>query len=248
MRMDGRRGIGASRAFVRTLTLLIAAAGLAGLAGCAPARVEPLVSGAPRAIPVAKSHDFGEVPPGTRVEHRFEIVNRGDRVLEIEPAGASCGCRASLTAADTVFPGETGAVTVTLDAEPPSGRRQAWIRVETNDPLERELHLVLHGRVAGDVLVKPDLLYLGRIGPDEKGAGTVEVELTSPSVGISSVRASSERLQVRAERLAEPARGVRLFVVLPPQGVRGRINDRIVIETTSKTQPEVEIQVLASVD
>ncbi len=246
--MERRRGVGASRVFLPALSVLIAACGLSGFSGCAPVRVDPLVGGAPRAIPGAKSHDFGEVPPGIRVEHRFEIANRGDRVLEIKPAGTSCGCSASLTAADTVFPGETGAVTVTLDAKGPSGPRQAWIRVQTNDPLEPELHLVLHGRVGGDVLVKPDLLYLGRIGPDESGSGTVEVELTSPSVGISSVRASSERLQVRAERLAEPARGVRLFVVLPPQGVRGRINDRIVIETTSKTQPEVEIEVLASVD
>jgi hypothetical protein len=244
--MERRRGVGAG-------TLLpppcwIAVAGLAVLAGCTPTRVEPLVSGAPRAVPVAKSHDFGEIEPGTRVEHRFEIANRGDRVLEIEPAGTSCGCTASLTAADTVFPGETGSVTVAFDADDRTGPRQAWVRVKTNDPIEPELHLSLRGRVAGDVVVKPELLFLGRVGPDERGSGTVEVELTSPSVGISSVRASSDRLQVRAERLAEPARGLRLFVVLPPQGLRGRINDRIVIETSSKTQPEVEIQVLASVD
>jgi hypothetical protein len=230
------------------LAVAIATSLFAGLSACTPVHVDPLVSGAPRAVPVAKSFDFGEVPPKTRVEHRFEIANRGDQILEIEPAGTSCGCTASLTAADTVVPGATGAVTVTLDTEERTGPRQAWVRVKTNDPLEPELHLSLHGRVAGDVVVKPELLYLGRVGPGEKGSGTVEVELTSASVGISSVRSLSERLQVRAERLAEPARGVRLFVTLPPQGTRGRINDRIVIETSSKTQPEVEILVLASVD
>lgn len=245
--MERRGGVGAS-GILGPRAAWITACGLAALTACTPARVDTLVSGAPRAVPVAASHDFGEVAPGTRVEHRFEIANRGDQILEIEPAGTSCGCTASLTAADTVVPGQTGSVTVAFDADDRTGPRQAWVRVKTNDPLDPELHLSLHGRVAGDVVVKPDLLFLGRLGPGEKGSGTIEVELTSPSVGISSVRASSDRLQVRAERLPEPARGLKLHVVLPPQGFRGQINDRIVIETSSKSQPEVEIQVLAAVD
>lgn len=218
------------------------------LAGCGPARVEPLVTGALRAIPAELVHDFGEIPLGTRVEHRFEIVNRGDRVLEIRPVASSCGCRASLATADSVAPGESAGITLTLEPDAKPGPKTAWVRLETNDPLGRELRLVLRGRVAGDLRVEPDRVFLGRVRPDQSSTGTVEVRLESPAVGISSVRASSDRLQVKAERLAEPERGLRLEVTLPPQGVRGRINDRIIIATTSKLQPTVEIPVFVSVE
>jgi hypothetical protein len=223
---------------------------LAALAvgGCSPAAFEPSVRGVPRAVPLARSHDFGEVAPGTRVEHRFEIANRGDRVLELKPVGTSCGCSASLAGADTVFPGETGSLTASLDAGDGAGAKTAWIRVQTNDPIEPEIQLLLHGRVAGDVRVAKPRLYLGRVDADESRTVSVDVELTAPTVEISSVRASSERLKVVADRLAPPARGVRLNVTLPPQGARGRINDRILVATTSKLQPEVEIEVLASVE
>lgn len=223
------------------------AAGLA-VAGCAPAAFEPVVRGAPRAIPVARSHDFGEVVPGTRVEHRFEIANRGDQVLELKPASTSCGCRASLTGADTVFPGETGALNVSVETDGHAGPTSAWVRVATNDPLDHEIDLVLQGTVAADVRLGSPRLYLGRVDTDESRSASIDVELTAPSVEISSIRASSERLKVVADRLAPPARGVRLKVTLPPQGARGRINDRIVVATTSKLQPRVEIEVLASVE
>jgi hypothetical protein len=230
---------------VRACAVLLAAG---TLAACAPAAVGPLVHGAPRAVPLAAAHDFGEVPPGARVEHRFEIVNRGDRVLEIRPAESSCGCRASLAAADSVAPGESGGVTLTLEADRDPGPKVAWVRIETNDPLDPELRLVLRGRVAGDVRVEPERVFLGRVRPNQSGSATVEVRLESPAVGISSVRSSSDRLRVKAERLAAPERGVRLRVTLPPQGIRGRINDRIIVATTSKLQPKVEIPVFASVE
>jgi hypothetical protein len=225
-----------------------ALAAVLAVAGCAPAAFEPIVRGAPRAVPVARSHDFGEVVPGTRVEHRFDIVNRGDQVLELKPAGTSCGCRAALLAADTVFPGETGSLTVSMDTDGEVGPQTAWVRLATNDPLDREIDLLLRGSVTADVRLGTRRLYLGRVEADESRTASVDVELTAPTVEISSIRASSERLRVVADRLAPPARGVRLKVTLPPQGERGRINDRIVVVTTSTLQPKVEIEVLASVE
>jgi hypothetical protein len=218
------------------------------LAGCVRARIEPIVRGAPRAVLRAASHDFGEIEAGARLEHRFEIANRGDQVLELKPVGSSCGCRASLTGAETVFPGETGSLTVSLDTDGQAGPKSAWVRVATNDPLYPEIQLLLQAQIAGDLRVAPPRLYLGRVGADQSRSASVDVELTTPSVEISSIRTSSERLKVKADRLAPPSRGVRLNVTLPPQGARGRINDRIVVATTSELQPEVEIEVLASVE
>lgn len=218
------------------------------IAGCGPARREALVHGAPRAVALTKRHDFGEVTPGTRIEHRFEIANRGDGVLELKPRATSCGCRAAVVSADTVPPGETGAIVVSLDTDGQIGPKAAWARVETNDPSDRQIDLLLQGSVAGDVRVRTPRLFLGRVDADRSRSASVDVELTAPTVEISSIRASSERLKVVAARLPPPTRGVRLSVTLPPQGVPGRINDRIIVTTTSALQPKVEIQVLASVE
>src|SRR5690606_9217462 len=104
---------GTRSAPIRAVAIALALSAVA----CASAQRGPLVSGAPRAVPVATVHEFGEMPPGGRVEHRFVIENRGDRLLEIEPVESSCGCRASLAAADVVAPGESAGITVQLEAE-----------------------------------------------------------------------------------------------------------------------------------
>ena len=228
-------------ATLRRAALLTALA----LPACTAGRFTPVVHGAPRAVAVEREHDFGSVPPGVRVEHRFEIANRGDRVLEIRGIEAACGCETALAGADTVQPGRTGGVVVRLDTKGRSGPTAVWARVRTNDPAEPELRLLLYGEVAAPVRVLPAKLLIGHVPRHSVGSGVVEVELARPGVRIESIRASSRRLRVRAERLEPPARGVRLHVTLRPRGRRGLVNDRIVVETTSALEPEVVIPVLA---
>jgi uncharacterized protein (TIGR03067 family) len=61
------------------------------------------------------SHDFGTVPPGAQLRHRFILKNIYKVPLEITGIRASCGCAMFAHTTKAIGPGEEGGIDVTLD-------------------------------------------------------------------------------------------------------------------------------------
>ena len=72
--------------------------------------------GAPKAHWEAEKHNFGQIPQGTPVTHRFEFTNTGNAPLEISSVKASCGCTATNYSKEPVAPGEMGFVEAQYNA------------------------------------------------------------------------------------------------------------------------------------
>jgi uncharacterized protein DUF1573 len=212
-----------------------------------PAQAPPAWSG-PHIAAAEPDHDFGSVEQGFIVEHRFEVVNQGDQALDIKSVKSSCGCSATLESSKTLAPGERGWVEASLDTVRLSGPQVKAVRVKTNDPVQPELTLTLHGTVLADVVADPRQVFFGRVERGEVATSVVNVSLRQPELTITGVKAESGRVAVRSEPLEAPEIGVRLVVTLRPSRASGRINDRILVTTTSGRQPVIAIPVLASVE
>jgi hypothetical protein len=211
------------------------------------AQAPPAWSG-PHIAAAEPDHDFGSVEQGFIVEHRFEVVNQGDQALEIKSVKSSCGCSAMLESSKTLAPGERGWVEASLDTVRLSGPQAKAVRVKTNDPVQPELTLMLHGTVLADVVAEPRQVFFGRLERGEAASSVVRVSLRQPDLAITGVKAEGGRVKVRSEPLDGQELGVRLVVTLLPSRASGRINDRILVTTTSGRQPVVAIPVLVSVE
>jgi hypothetical protein len=212
-----------------------------------PAQAPPAWSG-PHIAAAEPDHDFGSVEQGAVVDHRFEVVNQGDQALEIKSVKSSCGCSATLESSKALAPGERGWVEASLDTIRLSGPQVKAIRVKTNDPAQPELTLTLHGTVLADVVAEPRQVFFGRLGRGEAASSVVNVSLRQGDLAITGVKVEGGRVKVRSEPLDAPETGMRLVVTLPPSRASGRINDRILVTTTSGRQPVVAIPILASVE
>ncbi|MES2617991.1 MAG: DUF1573 domain-containing protein [Bacteroidota bacterium] len=60
--------------------------------------------------------DFGNIIQGTPASHIFEFKNVGNRVIDLQNVGASCGCTTPNWKGGPYKPGETGQITATYNA------------------------------------------------------------------------------------------------------------------------------------
>ena len=82
----------------------------------------------------AESFDFGDIKPGSKVEHTFNLQNKGKKELIIRDVKSSCGCTAVSPSKNIVPAGESVPIKVAFDSSGKSGRQNKTITVITNDP------------------------------------------------------------------------------------------------------------------
>jgi hypothetical protein len=82
----------------------------------------------------AETFDFGDIKPGSKVEHTFMLKNIGKRDLIIRDVKSSCGCTAVSPSKNMVAAGESVPLKVAFDSTGKSGRQNKTITVITNDP------------------------------------------------------------------------------------------------------------------
>jgi hypothetical protein len=73
-------------------------------------------SGTPKVEWKTVEHNFGPIPKGTPVSHKFEFTNTGEGALEITQVKPSCGCTATAYTKEKVKPGASGFVTAEFNA------------------------------------------------------------------------------------------------------------------------------------
>lgn len=81
-----------------------------------------------------QSFDFGDIKPGTKNEHTFNLKNSGKKDLIIRDVKSSCGCTAVSPSKNIVPSGESVPLKVVFDSTGKSGRQNKTITIITNDP------------------------------------------------------------------------------------------------------------------
>lgn len=82
----------------------------------------------------SESFDFGDIKPGSKVEHTFSLKNAGKKELIIRDVKSSCGCTAVSPSKNVIAAGESVPLKVAFDSTGKSGRQNKTITVITNDP------------------------------------------------------------------------------------------------------------------
>ncbi|MEO1437083.1 MAG: DUF1573 domain-containing protein [Bacteroidota bacterium] len=93
-----------------------------------------------------KTHQYGTIQQGDKVDHTFTFTNTGDRPLNIQNAYASCGCTQPSFPFLPINPGKSGEIQVTFDSKGKSGFQKSKITIET-DGTPKTVYLYLEGNV-----------------------------------------------------------------------------------------------------
>ena len=88
------------------------------------------------------SFDFGKVVEGESVSHTFTVTNRGSGLLKMR-VSASCGCTTPKLSRDTLTPGESAALDITVDTAMKQDAVTKDVSIESNDALQPQLKISL---------------------------------------------------------------------------------------------------------
>jgi hypothetical protein len=185
--------------------------------------------------------------------HTFVVENVGEAPVVITRIQTTCGCVAVDSPSSPIAPNSESTIKVRFDAKKTRGRQRKTIYVYSNDPRNQAIALDVQATVRAAIWIEPsDRIDLGEIGkrtsiPDRKitvkwregsGGELLDVRTTA---GISVV----ERRV--AEDSNEPAIELTLrfsAAELVSTSVRGRISERVILETRGEQNREVRVYVL----
>lgn len=154
-----------------------------------------------------------------------------------------------MVTAKDVPPGGVGEIKTTFKTKGYQGPVKKTITVETNDPENKMVRLTLSGNVVSDVTVEPRYLNFGSVtrnAPPKPVPLTIAL-LPGKDLRITEVRSESESLVLSKESEDKDKNRTTYLVSLAERLPVGRLTGRIVVKTTSKTLPEVQVPFHASV-
>jgi hypothetical protein len=99
-------------------------------------------------LQVAKAHDWGRVIPKANVGEQPKVTaevpfeNVGTEPLIMTEVRPSCGCTSAPLDKDTLAPGATTVLRVSLNLPQQNGPIEKWITIRTNEPDNYNVHLL----------------------------------------------------------------------------------------------------------
>ncbi|MCI2425164.1 DUF1573 domain-containing protein [Candidatus Acetothermia bacterium] len=119
-----------------------------GIAAMLVVGIPLLTLSLPRISVDADYHNFAPVIEGIAVIHTFILRNTGDQPLKIERVHTLCpSCILTSLSITTLEPGEEATLRVLFDTTSRYGAHSADIFIDSNDPKQPQLHLVLYGTI-----------------------------------------------------------------------------------------------------
>ena len=197
----------------------------------------------PKAEVPERRHDFGAVVQGERVEHAFEIRNRGNADLVVEEATSEL---LEVEGFDRVIPaGGNGRVRVALDTSGVHGVGKLAVRVRTNDPAAPEITLGLDGRVVKPLEAEPqDRIYFFKPGLRGEEQKRTLVRYGGRPVAVTGVSCDSPHFRPSWKPVA-PGERYELTVVLDPATPPGKHEATVTVTTDHPGFPELRVPVRA---
>ena len=181
------------------------------------------------------------------VEHTFILKNTGSADLEIKKVQPACGCTTADLEKNIIPPGDSANVAAKLSLAGRSGEVQKPINIESNDPTNSTLQLLIKGIVSADFQISPSTMMLRKDSPEASAAASVIVKsLKNEPFEILTSKSESGKLKIRWDKLPDE-NAFQVTANLEDRYEPGQYGDKITLETNHPTRKQLEISVLVVV-
>lgn len=209
-----------------------------------PAAAPAPTNQGPRILVEEPSFDFGTADSSQTIEHTFTVKNVGDTSLEISNVRPSCGCTVANITERTVPPGGETKVTARLSLQGRMGQQNKTITVESNDPQQPQVQLLLRGNVANLIELRPDRVIFNQMGPRDTVSQAVDIVATGPDTKFKIVSVASQTSNFTATADAiEEGRQYRITVTTQGELPVGALYGTVRVVTDHPARQVIDIPV-----
>lgn len=151
------------------------------------------------------THDFSVIVVGSDGSHSFKIQNVGESPLILSKGPTTCKCTISDVTAGEIAPGESATIDLTWKARAVTDKFQQTASIYTNDPDQKEIELVVRGRITQLLEVAPQGVWSVRdISPGKTASVSGSIySYVLDSMEIGETQVSSDALSYEFEPMTE---------------------------------------------
>jgi hypothetical protein len=201
----------------------------------------------PRIFCEEPTFDFGSRDASETVDHTFVLTNTGTADMEIKRVQAACGCTTAELEKKVVPPGESSRISAKLSLAGRGGELQKPILIESNDPTNPVLQLVMKGVVGADFEITPTTMVLRKDSPEAPSTASVIVKsLKNEKFEIIGAKSESGKLIVRWDKFPDED-AFQLTANCEGQFQPGQYGDKIIVETNHPRKTQLEVGVIVIV-
>ncbi len=221
---------------------------LVALALAAPAG--PAQSWGDKMFKEGTSHDFGSVPRGAQLFHRFPMTNIYAVPLTILDYRGSCGC-VTITPSKTVLePRETIWIDVNMDARRFTGQKVVRVNVTVGPQYSSTAELKVSANSRADVVFNPGQVSFGAVSRGDTPTQTLDVEYAGGlDWRVKGVVANGAPFNVALQELyRQPGKvGYRVNFTLQAEAPVGALKQEVYLQTNDPASQLVPVLVEATV-
>jgi hypothetical protein len=196
------------------------------------------------------SHDFGSVPRGAQLFHRFTITNIYAVRMEITGVKSGCGCVSATAAKRVLEPRESTTIDVNMDARRFTGAKTVGIRVTVGPEYTSSAEIKVTANSRADIVFNPGQVSFGAVTLGQTATQTIDVEYAGVlNWQVSEVIAKDAPVDVTIKELyRRPGQvGYQLQVTLRPDAPVGNLKHDLFLKTNDPASPLVPVLVEATV-
>ena len=214
---------------------------------------------APRIQVDNPNFQFGTMQNGTKKSHTFVVKNVGKTPLTIRVGSTSCTCTVGDVTDKPIRPGDSGEVRLEWTARGGSGPFQQTAMIHTNDPLQSQLELTVHGEVTEAQGIEPRDFTFDKLAVGESKTAVVHVlamlqdELTVSDPELTDPL-TRDKFDVKIEPVdpkslpgSKAKAAVRITLTAKPGLPLGRIQQALAVHTNLPDAEHLEIPVVGQV-
>src|SRR6267378_795383 len=234
---------------MRNVVLTLIALTLASTA--ARAQTVEVTSWAEKMFKEGVSHDFGSVPRGAQLVHRFTMTNPYAVPLDVTVTRVSCGCVTATPSVKALDPKGTGHIDVTMDARRFTGAKLVKVSVTVSSPqYNSTAELKVTANARADIVLNPGSVNFGAVARGATPTQTVDVEYAgvldwrASEINLNSapVTASYKELYRRPGQV-----GYQVSLTLKADAPAGILKQELFLKTNGPATPQVPIAMEAVV-
>lgn len=197
------------------------------------------------------AHDFGVIPKGSLLLHRFPVTNIYAVRMEITQIQPGCGCVTAVASKRFLEPRETGTIDVSMDAKRFDGPKSVGIRVTVGPEFVSSAELRVTANARGDLVFNPGRIVFGAQASGSEANQTVVMEYAGAfPLEVREVVTNQVPVNATVRQLyREPGRvGYEVSATLKTDGPPGAFKDSIFLKTNDPNQPMVPLLVEGAIE
>ncbi|MFO0814263.1 MAG: DUF1573 domain-containing protein [Gemmatales bacterium] len=186
------------------------------------------------------SHDFGTVPRGSQLLHRFQWRNTSDKPLELVEYQRSCGCTTVSITPKVVEPGALGTIEMLMDTKPFAGEKTVNLSLVFGPGKLYSAQYQVKAFSRGDIVYNPGQFSFGLINEGASPSAMVDIEYAgSQDFKITGVAEQPAGYDVKiTENYRRPgAIGYQIQATLPADLNSGEHKETIQLKTNDPNNP-----------